>query len=203
MMTKKTSSQSAKFARRQTRHTAEHLEYLNKKNEKKLPKRKVHCSKLPLSQSQYEDALLNLIVQGMLPTSIVSLDAFKRYTHEITTGVIEPSYEVPHYNVISAYTVNSRLDDLYKQEIAQIKKEFESVKYFCATADIWSTKRKSFMGVTVHWVDEVTLERKSRVLCCRRFISPHDAEAIAAMLSSIYTEFDISDKVLCTVTDNA
>lgn len=59
------------------------------------------------------------------------------------------------------------------------------------------------MGVTVHWVDERTLERRSSVLCCRRFISPHDAEAIATLLNSIYIEFNIFEKVLCTVTDNA
>lgn len=84
-----------------------------------------------------------------------------------------------------------------------MKKEFEGVKYMCGTADIWSTKRKSFMGVTVHWVDEESLKRMSKVLCCRRFLSPHDNERIAILLNAIYNDFSISDKILCTVTDNA
>lgn len=84
-----------------------------------------------------------------------------------------------------------------------MKREFESVDFFCATADIWSTKRKSFIGVTVHWVDKISLERKSKVLACRRFESPHDAERIADILASIYNEFGISSKIICTVTDNA
>lgn len=77
------------------------------------------------------------------------------------------------------------------------------MEYFCGTADIWSTKHKSFMGVTVHWIDEKTLERKSEALCCRRFESPHNSDRIAIMLSAIYTEFNILSKVICTVTDNA
>lgn len=81
----------------------------------------------------------------------------------ITTGYEEPPDSTPQYKIISPYTVNSRIDDKYFDELANMKKEFEAVKYFCATADIWSTKRKSFMGVTVHWVDEINLERKSRV----------------------------------------
>lgn len=92
---------------------------------------------------------------------------------------------------------------MYIHEIDQMKKEFESVEYFCATADIWSTKHKSFLGVTLHWIDDETLERKSKALCCRRFESPHNADRIAVMLSTIYDEFNILSKVICTVTDNA
>lgn len=41
------------------------------------------------------------------------------------------------------------------------------------------------------------------ILCCRRFESPHTGDRIASMLNSVYNEFDIADKILVTVTDNA
>lgn len=110
---------------------------------------------------------------------------------------------MPSYTIISPNTVNSRIDACYLSEIENMKKEFANLKYLCATADIWSTRRKSFLVITVHWIDQKTLERKSKVLCCRRFHSPHDNETIAGMVSSIYDEFGITNKVLCTVTDNA
>lgn len=107
------------------------------------------------------------------------------------------------YNIISPNTVGARVDDLYITEKNRLKDEFKAVDYFCATADIWSTKHKSYMGVTVHWVDSDTLARKSNVLCCRLFESPHTGDRIAEMLNSVYTEFDIEHKILVTVTDNA
>lgn len=107
------------------------------------------------------------------------------------------------YNIISPNTVGARVDELYITEKIRLKDEFKAVQYFCATADIWSTKHKSYMGVTVHWVDADTLDRKSNVLCCRLFESPHTGDRIASMLNSIYTEFDIDHKIFATVTDNA
>lgn len=92
---------------------------------------------------------------------------------------------------------------MFATETARMKEEFKTVDYLCATADVWSTKHKSYMGVTVHWVDSKSLERKSSVLCCRRFESPHTGERIASLLNSIYSEFGIADKILVTVTDNA
>lgn len=122
---------------------------------------------------------------------------------EITTGVSEPTAESSHYNIISRNTVASRIDEFYSIEKEKLIAELANVKYICATADIWSTKRKSFLGATIHYVDENTLEKKSRALCCRRFRSPHDYERITSLLSAIYEEFNISEKVICTVTDNA
>lgn len=92
---------------------------------------------------------------------------------------------------------------MFVAKTTRLKDLFKSVDYLCATADIWSTKHKSYMGVTVHWIDSKTLERKSNVLCCRRFESPHTADRIALLLNSVYKEFGIEDKILVTVTDNA
>ena len=34
----------------------------------------------------------------------------------------------------------------------KLRQEMSAQKWLCFTSDIWSTKRKSFIGVTVHWV---------------------------------------------------
>lgn len=44
-------------------------------------RRKTTAGNLPLSQEKYENVLVDSIIDGMLPMSIVSLEAFKRYTH--------------------------------------------------------------------------------------------------------------------------
>jgi len=43
--------------------------------------------------------------------------------------------------------------------------------YVCTTADIWTVKRKSYMGMTVHYIkDGEELSRVSAALACRRFM---------------------------------
>lgn len=57
---------------------------------------------------------------------------------------------------------------LYESTITHIQAEMSKQNYFCTTADIWSCKNRSFLGVTVHWIDD-NLERRSAALSCSRF----------------------------------
>lgn len=69
---------------------------------------------------------------------------------------------------------------------------------------MWSSKKRSFLGVTAHWINVNSLKRQSAVLACRRFQGTHNFDRIAEMLCDIHSEFDLdSSKVLATVTDNA
>lgn len=42
------------------------------------------------------------------------------------------------------------------------------VSYVCLTADIWSAKHRSFLGLTIHWLDD-NLKRVSMALAVKRF----------------------------------
>lgn len=73
-----------------------------------------------------------------------------------------------------------------------------------------SSKKKSFLGVTAHWINVNSLKRQSEtdflketVLTCRRFQGTHSFDRIAEMLCDIHSEFGLDSKVLATVTDNA
>ncbi|RXG70117.1 hypothetical protein Avbf_01813 [Armadillidium vulgare] len=41
-----------------------------------------------------------------------------------------------------------KADEVY----AKIKTDLSQQSFLCSTADVWSTKHRSFMGLTVHWV---------------------------------------------------
>lgn len=41
----------------------------------------------------------------------------------------------------------------YKDTIGNIKEDLERIKYVCTSADIWPCFRRSFIGITVHWID--------------------------------------------------
>lgn len=108
-----------------------------------------------------------------------------------------------HFHMVSPNNLKQIIAQKFDEHKTTLTTLLSLAEYVCCTADIWSTKRKSFMGVTVHWIDKDTLERQSKLLCCRRFYSPHDNVRIAELLSDIYTEFGITFKVIGTVIDNA
>jgi predicted aldo/keto reductase-like oxidoreductase len=76
-------------------------------------------------------------------------------------------------------------------------------KYVATTADAWSAAGYSFLGVTCHWIDEVTRNRRSCVLACRVMTESHTHDYIARLLSDIHREFRIEETCVRTTTDNA
>ena len=85
----------------------------------------------------------------------------------------------------------------------ELKKILEAQQYVSTTADIWSANNKSFMGVTVHWIDADTLARKKAAIACKRFRGRHTYDAIATELEDIFSQYGLTyNKVTACVTDN-
>lgn len=59
------------------------------------------------------------------------------------------------------------------------------------------------MGLTIHWIDPSTLERRSKGLACRRMVGRHTYENIAECIDKVLNEFDLTNKTTLIVTDNA
>lgn len=104
---------------------------------------------------------------------------------------------------LSRKTLATRIKDEMKDMVEDIKKQLADVSYLCTTADIWSSFRRSFLGVTVHWIDKHTFTRKSAAIACRRFEGTHNYLVIAKLLTDIHEKYGLtSDKIMCTITDN-
>lgn len=58
------------------------------------------------------------------------------------------------------------------------------------------------MGVTAHWIDAESLERKSVALACRRVTGRHTYEVVADALEDVHSKFNLRGKVTLTVTDS-
>ena len=72
--------------------------------------------------------------------------------------------------------------------------------HLCTTADIWSTKHRSYIEVSVHWINAATLERESGVMGCFRFYGSH---TLTEKLDAIQREYGKSKKkIVATVSDN-
>ncbi|KAL3184237.1 hypothetical protein MRX96_032349 [Rhipicephalus microplus] len=62
---------------------------------------------------------------------------------------------------------------------------------------------RSFLGVTVHYIDEKSLERRSAELLCQRLSGHHTYDVIATALHVVFVEYKILHKICVVITDNS
>ena len=109
----------------------------------------------------------------------------------------------PKFNVISESTLKHRYGDLATTILCNIKSLLNDVSYIATTTDGWSSRGRSFVGVTAHWIDPNTIKRFWAALSCERLQGSHTYDAFAEALSSTRIKFCITKKVVSTTTDNA
>ncbi|KAK3917738.1 Putative AC9 transposase [Frankliniella fusca] len=147
-----------------------------------------------LSQEELDKLLLEAIVESKLPFQILGRPKFKKLITRLAPG----------RSVICRKTAKARIPVLYKCTKDRVIAELAGVKRVGTTADAWKSRGKGYLGVTAHWMNPSTLERCSAALACRRVKGSHTYayDVLATLLSDIFQEFGIQDKISCTVTDN-
>ncbi|XP_048103459.1 uncharacterized protein LOC125297258 isoform X1 [Alosa alosa] len=143
-------------------------------------------------QVKVDQLITDFVCDGLLPLSLVELPAFKKLVVTLS----------PTNSVMTRTTLCARIDTAAEDMNMSLKKEFSAVKYVATTTDCWTAWRRSFIGVTCHWIDENTLQRHSAALACRPVKGSHSLEVLAAALEDIHLEYHIQDKVVKTTTDN-
>lgn len=165
------------------RHTEEYNAYNQQK--------KNHVAKNN-SKERFNEVTCRVIIDNMLPISIVESQSFKEFA----------KFTNPKLNLISRPTAVKTIDNMYTSMIDKLKEQIKLNKFVCTTADVWSTKHRSFLGYTCHWIDE-NFNRKSVALACRRFSGRHTHDRIRDLMVEIHAQFDLSiSNVTATITDN-
>ena len=143
------------------------------------------------SQAKLDSGIVNMIIQANLPFTFVREQSFKDVVTLLQPGMRVLSYE----------TLIRKMACQVKEMRENMIETFKSIKVCCMTADGWTCAKRSFIGVTIHWL--VGMERKSAVLGCKRIIGRHTHDNLAKHLEEIIISFGLSDKLGggC-VTDN-
>lgn len=138
--------------------------------------------------------LLNFVLQNNLPFSIVRSSALKQLLEEMADRKIKmPSIKFTMQTLSSKFQIMKRnlIQELYKQS------------FVCLTTDVWTHRCRSYLGVSVHYIDEENIKlRKSHMLAFRRLKQRHTFDYLASALNELFDEFDLPvKKITHVVTD--
>jgi hypothetical protein len=138
-----------------------------------------------VTKKELDKLVTDFLVSTMQPLSLVENPEFVKL---MTTLQKHP--------VMNRKQVKAALDHRYDAMILKLKDVLGSQMFLCAIADCWSAVNGSFIGMTIHWLQEDTLQRKSAVLACSRIFGRHTHDVLAKEMSNILRCFRISHKVL-------
>lgn len=145
-----------------------------------------------VSQSKVSRLICEFVIDDVQAFSLVEQPSFKKLIEGISGGK----------TVMSRKTLVSRIEREFAVLKQSVTATLQKTTYVCTTADLWSAHSRSFFGMTCHWIDDTTLQRRSAALACARVKGRHTFDVLAAKISEIHTEYKLDQKVRATVTDN-
>ena len=145
-----------------------------------------------VTQASVDEAILNLVVGAVLPLHTVEVQEFVDLIK-----MLQPNRDVLCHKTLRARIAESASEN--KRKLVSLMKGLDCV---ATTTDCWSAYGKAFIGVTVHWIDSGTLQRRSACLALRWMTGRHTYDLIASTLENIHVEFGIRKKIARTTTDN-
>ncbi|XP_028658775.2 zinc finger BED domain-containing protein 4-like [Erpetoichthys calabaricus] len=134
-----------------------------------------------------------MVVEDLQPFSIVKDKGFQAFVNNL-----DPSYILPTRKALKA-TVQAKYCAAKEKAMAEVKQ----AAYVSLTSNMWtSINMDDYLGVTCHYV---TAEAKlaTVLLSVSLFPQTHTAAHIMESMSVLMTDWGISGKIQCMVTDNA
>ncbi|KAI2644400.1 Zinc finger BED domain-containing protein 4 [Labeo rohita] len=163
-------------------------------NSKKNPKiiSAVSSPATKVTQAVIDKLLISFVCEGSQPFSIVELPSFRKIVETLQ----------PQCTVMTRKTLCLKVQDTFENMKSALIQKLNHADYVATTADCWSARQRSYLGVTCHWIDSTSLERCSAALACRRMTGSHTFDVIAAALEEIHEEYKIRGKITRTTTDS-
>ncbi|XP_060773195.1 uncharacterized protein LOC132883505 [Neoarius graeffei] len=144
------------------------------------------------SQSAVSRLIFEFVIDDVQPFSLVEQPSFKKLIEGISGGK----------TVMCRKTLVQRIEREFVAMKENLTATLKKVAHVCTTADLWTAHNRSFFGMTCHWIEEDTLERRSAALACVRVKGRHTFDVLAAKICEIHADFKVQHKVRATVTDN-
>ena len=141
---------------------------------------------------------LNSLVVAMICKDLQTLSIVEDKGSIEFVKVLEPRYELPTRRTLG----RTILPQVYADTKIKILQNLEQTNYVTITTDIWSNlNTQSFLTVTSHYILQNNLY--SNVLATIVLDESHTIEYITRIIRGTLIEFNIADKTVAVVTDNA
>ena len=109
-------------------------------------------SSLKLSQKCLNENVLVYIINNVLPTHHADISSFITFVTHSTFGCLAPA---------CCQNVTKQLEVRFEEWKSELVKILSNVDTVCTTLDYLSSRRHSFFGLIVYWLDKESLQRKS------------------------------------------
>ncbi|CAF1078887.1 unnamed protein product [Rotaria sordida] len=128
-----------------------------------------------------------------LPLLIVDNESFMNFMLDV-----DPKYKMINRRDIT----RSFLPIMYKKCIKKLQDICNRSKYISLPLDIWSDRRmRSYFGITLHTI--IDDQYKTYVLSFERLKGKHSGDKLAAEFDRVVQMYNLKDKLVRIVTDNA
>jgi hypothetical protein len=147
-----------------------------------------------IKKKERDRLVAEFIAEDIRPISVVEGNGFKRLVEKL-----DPRYQLPCRRTLSKNIIPS----LAEEEKGRIADDLKFADTIALTTDTWtSLTSTSFMSVTAHFLNDEEI-LSSKMLDCSSFHERHTSENLKERLLDVIADFDVSEKVVCIVSDNA
>ena len=144
-------------------------------------------------QVEITDALVLYIAGDLVPLSVVESHYFSNLLKRL-----DPRYQLPSRKHLSTKFLEEKSSSIQND----VRRSLQNAPSVCLTIDLWSNRQmKGFMGITGHFILDWTMQ--SVMIACKRFKGRHTAENIRLEYEETVSSYEISEKIMTVVTDNA
>ena len=114
---------------------------------------------------------------------------------------LDPRFVLPSRRYLSEVVI----PEIQAKTKFKVTELLRSTKYISMTTDIWTSTNchHSFLSLTAHFVIPQTMEKKDVMLSAWQFDESHTGANISAAILSRILEWDIEEKIVCILHDNA
>jgi hypothetical protein len=143
-------------------------------------------------QKKARNMWYKIFIEDIVPNHLTDSAAVRAFL-----GYLNPNFKVP-----SRRTLSRDIKKLGEETKVRMESLLDSVSYVATTADSWSSHNRSFLGMTVHWINSVSLKREKAVLGIKEISVRQTADYLAKAVVDLHQDFNLSGKLVSTTTDN-